>query len=375
MNIVIAPDSFKGSLSALQVGKIIKKGLQEKMPHCKFDILPMADGGEGTVDALIFGVNGRKAEVEVTGPFGQKRTSYYGILEDNKTAVMEIANTAGLILVGRERDPMRATTFGLGELIVHALNEGFRDFIIGLGGSATNDGGMGLLQALGIQFFNQKGELLPPRGSSLHDIHDLDASSINPLLKEATFTVACDVDNRLCGEQGATYIYGPQKGLKNDQLKVIDQVMMRYANLIERKLGKKAQTSPGAGAAGGLGFAFLLLGAELKSGAAIVADVLGLEENIKKADWVITGEGNSDLQTLFGKVPIFVAKLAQKYNKQTILLSGGLGERHEELYDYFLSCQSIVSRPMSLEEAIERAEPLLYDAALNLAGFLRSPLK
>ncbi|WEG13215.1 glycerate kinase [Pullulanibacillus sp. KACC 23026] len=371
MNIVISPDSFKGSLSALKVGDTIGQALKEKHPDWQFDILPMADGGEGTVDALLFATNGTKVELEVTGPFGTKITSYYGVLGDNKTVVMEIANTAGLVLVGEERDPLKTTSFGLGELIGHALKEGYRDFIIGLGGSATNDGGMGLLQALGITFFNQEGEVLSPCGASLNDVYEIDSSGLEPRLKEAFFTIACDVENRLCGEQGATYIYGPQKGLKPEQLKATDRSMNNYANLVEAKLEKKVQDIPGAGAAGGLGFAFLILGAELKSGAAIVADVLGLEEKIEHADWIITGEGKSDAQTLFGKVPYYVAKLAKTYDKKTILISGSLGDGHEKLYDCFFSCHSIVSKPMSLDEAMEQAEPLLYDAALNIGSYLR----
>jgi len=371
VNIVISPDSFKGSLSSLKVGDTIYKALKEKMPTSHFDILPMADGGEGTVDALIYATNGKKVELEVTGPLGTKIASYYGILEESQTVVMEIANTAGLDLVSEEKDPMKTTTFGLGELIVHALDKGYRDFIVGLGGSATNDGGMGLLQACGMAFYNQNGDILPWCGGSLKDVYDIDISGVRSELKDARFIIASDVDNRLCGDKGATYIYGPQKGLKEEQLKEVDLAMNRYADFLEEKFENKVQTLPGAGAAGGLGFAFLLLGAQLKSGASIVADVLGLEEKIRKADWIITGEGKSDNQTLFGKVPIYVAKLAKKYDKKSILLSGSLGNDHEMLYEYFLSCLSIVSKPMSLGEAMENVEALLYDAALNIGGFLK----
>jgi len=371
VNIVISPDSFKGSLSSLRVGDTIYTALREKMPTSHFDILPMADGGEGTVDALIYATDGKKVELEVTGPFGAKIVSYYGVLEESQTVVMEIANTAGLDLVGKDKDPMRTTTFGLGELIMHALNKGYRHFIVGLGGSATNDGGMGLLQACGIKFYNQNGDLLPQCGASLKDVHDIDISSVPSEIKEARFIIASDVDNMLCGDQGATYIYGPQKGLKEEQLQATDLAMNRYANLLEEKFGNEVQTLSGAGAAGGLGFAFLLLGAQLQSGASIVADVLGLEEKIRNADWIITGEGRSDNQTLFGKVPVYVAKLAKKYNKKSVLLSGSLGQDHHMLYEYFLSCLSIVSRPMSLEEAMDDVESLLYDAALNIGGFLK----
>jgi glycerate kinase len=372
VNIVISPDSYKGSFSATEVSHTIYRAFKKRLPECHFDIMPMADGGEGTVDALVNATSGKKIETEVTGPLGKKVKTYYGVLGDNQTVAMEVANTAGLQMVGNLKDPGKTTTYGLGELLVRAIRDGYRKFIIGLGGSATNDGGMGLLQALGVKFFDSKGNLLPHQGESLKKVNAVDVSDILPLLSECQLTIASDVENILCGEKGATYIYGPQKGLDKNQLAFIDRAIENYATLIENILGKSVRNIKGAGAAGGLGFAFLLLGASLKHGAALVAEVIGLEEKIKHADWVITGEGQSDDQTLFGKVPHYVAQLAKQYGKKAVLISGSLGKGHEKLYDFFTSCHSIIPSPMQVEEAMKNVGALLFDTAFNIAGLIKT---
>lgn len=372
MNIIISPDSYKGSFASPDVSHTIARAFKASLPSCNLEILPMADGGEGTVDALIYATKGSQVVKEVVGPLGEKIDTYYGVLGDQQTVAVEVANTAGLQMVEKSDHPMARTSYGLGELLLQAMEEGRRHFIIGLGGSATTDGGMGMLQALGVQFLDQDGALLPIYGDSLDKIHAVDPSGMTPLLKECQLTVASDVDNPLCGTTGAAYIFGPQKGVQMDQLETIDQAMNRYATLMEKTLGKSVQNTPGAGAAGGLGFAFLLIGASLKSGAALVAEAMELEEKIKQADWVITGEGSSDYQTLYGKVPVYVAKLAKKHHKNTVLISGSLGEGHEKLYEYFTSCHSIISKPMALEEAMQQVESLLYDTAFNIANLIKA---
>jgi glycerate kinase len=376
MKIVIAPDSYKGSLSALDVGKTMRQAISNEIIDAEIEVLPMADGGEGTLDALVFATNGAKEEIEVTGPLGDKVRTYYGVLGDEATAVIEMAAIAGLPMVPKEkRNPMLTTTYGIGEAIVHALEKGYRHFKIGLGGSATNDGGLGMLQALGVQFLNETGQAINPIGASLGEIKSVNFDTLHKAVLASQFEVASDVKNPLCGPTGASFIFGPQKGGTPEQLQMLDEAMLHYANLIEKCLNKVLKEIPGAGAAGGLGFAFLTIEGELKSGASIVGEALGLEEKIKKADWVITGEGQSDSQTLYGKVPFYVAKMAKKYNVPTILISGSLGEGIEQLYDYFLSCHSIVSGPMSLEKAMSHADKLLTRETRNVARLLMSSYK
>ncbi|MGX1902619.1 glycerate kinase [Thermolongibacillus altinsuensis] len=370
MRIVIATDSFKECLTAQEVGQSIQKGIEVEIPDAIIDVLPMADGGEGTIDALIFATNGKKVELEATDAYGKRRRTYYGVLGDNKTAVIEIAKVVGLETVSK-RDPLNATSYGVGELILHALQSGYRKFIITLGGSATNDGGIGMLQALGGKFLDSNGNQVPGIGGALHKIESVDFSEINPLLKECELIVASDVENVLCGPNGATYVFGPQKGAKETDLFHLDTGLSHYSNLVENKLGKIIQNTPGAGAAGGLGFGLLVIGGQINSGAKIVSDAINLEKYIKTADWVITGEGKSDFQTLYGKVPVYVAKIAKKYGVKTILLSGALGRGYQQLYEYFISCHSISNGPMSLEDSIKNAGQLLFDSSRNLARLIK----
>lgn len=371
MKIVVAPDSYKGSLSAEEVGNTIKKAFSLEIPDAEVVVLPMADGGEGTLDALLFATKGVKVDTMATGPLGEKIHTGYGILGDGKTAVIEMAHVAGLPMIPEGKlNPMLTTTFGVGELIREAINKGLRHFIIGLGGSATNDGGMGMLQALGAVFLNQNGEMVKPLGGSLSEIATADFAALHPLLKECSFTIASDVENPLCGPTGASHVFGPQKGATAEQVLLLDKGMKNYAGVVERALGLNLKNQAGAGAAGGLGFGFLALGAKIESGSRLVAEAIGLEAQIKEADWVITGEGQSDEQTLFGKVPFYVAGLAKKYNVGTVLISGGLGKGHEQLLEHFTSCHSVANAPMSLEQAIADATPLLFSCAQNIVRLI-----
>ncbi|WP_102348889.1 glycerate kinase [Bacillus sp. Marseille-P3661] len=372
MNILIAPDSFKGSLSALQAGNIIKNAFIEVIPDANLDVVPMADGGEGTLDTLLFVTGGKRLHLEVTGPLQKKVGVEFGILGDNKTIVIEIAKIAGLPMVAvDQQNPLETTTYGIGEVIKACCEKGYRDFIIGLGGSATNDGGLGMLQALGVSFLDKNKQPVLPIGRSVSQIEHVDFSTIQPDIKECKIQIASDVDNPLCGDNGATAVFGPQKGATPDMVEKLDRALSKYATLIENHLNKTYQFNKGAGAAGGLGFAFLLLGAEITSGAKLMAESTKLVDKIKAANWVITGEGQSDFQTLFGKVPGYIGKIAEVNNVKALLLSGSLGKGYEELYQYFISCDSIANGPISLQHCMEHAEDLLFKKAYNLARLLK----
>jgi glycerate kinase len=373
MNIVIAPDSYKGSLTAVEVGTIIQKAFLSEFPHANIEVVPMADGGEGTLDAFMYAIGGERFSVEVTGPLGSKIATEYGVLEDGKTVVIEMAKIAGLPMVPPEkRDPYKTTSYGIGEIIIHAMEKGYRQFIIGLGGSATNDGGLGMLQALGVTFIDGNGETVKPFGEFVKKVAKVDFSSLHPLVKECQFQIASDVDNPLCGERGASHVFGPQKGATPHQVFELDKALDHYANVIEKEIGKSYKNVKGAGAAGGLGYAFLLLGGKMMSGSRIVAEVTQLEEKIKQADWVITGEGQSDFQTLYGKVPSYVAAISRQYGAKPILISGSLGTGYEQLYEQFVSCYSIASGPMSLEQCIKQAKELLFTQAKNVARLIKA---
>lgn len=371
MHIVVAPDSYKGCLTASQVALIIKSAWETIFPEARIEMIPMADGGEGTLDALLFASRGKKVETCVTGPLMQPVVTQYGVLEDSATAVIEIAQVAGLPMVpADQRNPMMTTSYGVGELLLKALDQGYRRFIIGLGGSATNDGGLGMLKALGGIFLDSNDQSVSPIGASLSLIRKVNLSNLDARIRECTIIVASDVENPLCGHRGATYIFGPQKGATKEQLSKLDASLSFYAQLIEAEMGLQLKDSPGAGAAGGLGFALLMMGAQMVSGARVVSEAAGLTDRIKNADWVITGEGQSDYQTFYGKLPIHVAKMAKEHRTKAILISGGLGEGYEQMYDYFVSCHSIAVGPISLHESMQNAEKLLFQTALNVARLL-----
>lgn len=373
MNIFVAPDSFKESLSSLEAGETIKAAILAEIPAAHVEVCPMADGGEGILETLIYATQGRLVQVSVSGPLGTSIRTEYGVLGDNETVVIEVAKIAGLMQVSpSERNPMKTTTFGIGEALVHALKQGYRKFIIGLGGSATNDGGLGMLQALGVAFYDADGKEVSPYGSSLFEVVKADVSHLHPGLNNSHIVIASDVMNPLCGREGATYVFAEQKGAKENELEPFDQAMKKYAHVLEAAFEKQCQHQAGAGAAGGLGFAFMLLGAKLQSGAELVATQIGLKQKLANADIVITGEGKSDKQTLYGKVPAYIAKLAKEYRVKAVLISGSLGKGYEALYEYFDACFSIVNKPMPLEEAMANAKTLLYQQTRNIIRLLKN---
>ena len=326
MKVVIAIDSLKGSLSSMEAGTAIKDGILAAKPDAEVIVKPLADGGEGTTDALIEGMNGERIDLTVTGPMHTPVDAYYGYLKDTNTAVMEMASAAGITLVpDSEKNPLLATSYGVGEMINDAIQRGCRNFIIGIGGSVTNDGGIGMLKALGVRFLDENGEDAGEGGQALAKVARIDVSGMNPLLKECHIQVACDVNNPLCGENGSTYVYGPQKGVTEDMKKTLDEAMAYFARVTSETLENDYMNTPGAGAAGGLGYAFLAYtGAALTPGIELILDAVGLEEELSGADVVVTGEGRLDFQTAMGKAPVGVARLAKKYNAKVIAFAGSV---------------------------------------------------
>lgn len=324
LEILVAIDSFKGSLTSLEAGEAIRSGIFCVYPDAHIKILPLADGGEGTVEALTLGMGGTLQNVEVTGPLGEKATAQYGILQDKKTAIVEMAAAAGITLVPKERrNPLYTTTYGVGEILLDAIHKGCRHFIVGIGGSATNDGGLGMLQALGYRMLDSTGAPVPHSALGLKKLVTIDDTDVLPELKECTFRIACDVTNPLCGPTGCSAVFGPQKGASPDDVNIMDSWLQSYARLSQAKYPHANPNAPGAGAAGGLGFAFLTFTkATLESGIQIVMTETGLEEHIAKANLVITGEGRLDGQTIMGKAPIGVAQLSKKHAKPVIAFSG-----------------------------------------------------
>lgn len=376
MKVVVAIDSLKGSLSSIEAGTSIKEGI---LSVCEAEVIvkPLADGGEGTVEALLAGMGGREIILDVTGPLGKKLTSSYGILTDNRTAVIEMAAAAGIKLVSKEDlNPLYTTTFGVGEMIKDAINKGCRNFIIGIGGSATNDGGLGMLQALGYQFFDERGKLVGPEGRELNKIADFSTVLSLKELKECTFKIACDVTNPLYGPLGASPVFGPQKGATPEIVEILDKGLKNFAEVVKKVLGQDTASYPGTGAAGGLGFAFLtFLNGTLESGINIILEEIGLEEDILDADYVITGEGKLDFQTSMGKAPVGVAKLAKKYGKKVIAFAGGTTKdaakcNEEGIHAYF----SILQLPMTVEEAMEfnTARMNLFSAAAQVFRLIKA---
>lgn len=378
MKIVVAPDSFKGSLTAMEVAETIEKGIKKVDEKIEVIKAPMADGGEGTVQSLVDATGGKIIETFALDPLLRRIKAFYGILGDNKTAVIEMAAASGLpLLKENERNPLKATTYGTGELILDALNRGCRNIIIGIGGSATNDGGEGMAKALGIEFTDRDGKDIGFGGGSLYKLYKIDLSKIDKRIYECNILAACDVDNPLCGERGASFVFGPQKGASPEDVKILDNNLRHYGEIIEKTLGKKIINYEGAGAAGGLGAGLLVfLNAELKSGVEIVIETTGLEKKIKDADLAITGEGMIDFQTAFGKAPYGVAQVASKYGVPVIAITGGIGKGANTLYNKgFNSIFSIVDRPMSLNEAMENGSMLLEDTAERIMRTLKINLK
>lgn len=324
MKVVTAIDSFKGSLTSLEAGHGVETGFKRVDSAIEVNVRPLADGGEGTVDALTEGMHGDKVYVQVTGPLGDKVNCPYGIIAESQTAIIEMSGAAGITLIPRNQlDPMKATTYGVGEVIKDAINRGCRRFLIGIGGSATNDGGVGMLMALGYDFLDAQGQPIALGAQGLKDLEHIETSHVLPALQECSFKIACDVTNPLCGAQGASAIYGPQKGATSAQVLEMDGWLAHYAKCAQALDDTIDATYPGTGAAGGLGFAFKsFLQGELVSGISMVLEETKLEDAIKEADLVITGEGRLDGQTAMGKAPIGVAQLAKKYDKPVIAFAG-----------------------------------------------------
>ncbi|MEC1475045.1 glycerate kinase [Bacillus haynesii] len=371
MKIVIAPDSFKESMTSLEAARSIEKGFKAVLPDAEYVNIPVADGGEGTVQALVDATGGDIVHQTVTGPLGKPVKAAYGLLGDGKTAVIEMAEASGLHLVPPgQRNPLLTTTRGTGELILDAAEKGVSNIIIGLGGSATNDGGAGMAAALGVKFLNRDGEEIENGGGALAEIAKIDVSGLNPKLKHIQFEAACDVDNPLTGPRGASPVFGPQKGANSEMTALLDQNLKHYAAAVKAELGSEIDSIPGAGAAGGLGAGLCaFLKAELKSGVDIVLDTLSFSERIKGADLVITGEGKIDGQTVSGKTPAGVAKRARSENIPVIAFAGSLGEGCELVYDIGISALfSIVPGISSLENALADGSSNLTRCARNVAA-------
>ncbi|MDA7028602.1 glycerate kinase [Bacillus sp. CLL-7-23] len=371
MKFVIAPDSFKESMTSVEVADSIENGFKTVFPHAEYLKIPVADGGEGTVHALVNATNGRLIQKTVTGPLESSIQATYGLLGDGKTAIIEMAEASGLHLVPtRKRNPLLTTTRGTGELIMDAVEKGVSKIIIGLGGSATNDGGAGMASALGVKFLDYDGHEISDGGGALAQIAKIDISTMHPRLRDITFEAACDVDNPLIGPYGASVIFGPQKGATDEMITVLDQNLKHYSDVIKRELKCEVDILPGAGAAGGLGAGLsAFLKAELKSGVEIVLDTLAFSEQIKGADLVITGEGRIDGQTIHGKTPIGIAKRAHQVGIPVIAIAGSLGAGHKFVYDHGISALfSIVPGVTSLEDSLTNGKLYLKQCARNIAS-------
>lgn len=370
MKIVIAPDSFKESLTAMQVATAIEQGFKQIFPDAEYIKVPMADGGEGTVESMIDATKGQRVELNVTGPLGQPVAAFFGLLGDGKSAVIEMAAASGLHHVAPElRNPLHTTSYGTGELLLAALDQGVDRVILGVGGSATNDGGVGMMQALGAVFTDAEGKSLSHNGGALTELVGINLSGLDSRLARLSITVACDVNNPLCGANGASAIFGPQKGATPAMVELLDKALYHYGMLVEKVTGRSVVNVAGAGAAGGMGAALLgLLGAELKPGVEIVIDALKLADAIRDADLVITGEGRIDSQTITGKTPIGVARVAKRFNKVVIGLAGGLTEDHGVVHEHGLDAVfCILQRITSLAEALSSAEDNLRITSRNIA--------
>lgn len=366
MKIVIAPDSFKGSLTSVEVAEAIERGVRKVLLDVETVLVPVADGGEGTTDSLIISTNGHKMEVTVKDPLLRPIKASYGVLGDQKTCVIEMASASGLCLISAtERNPMLTTTFGTGELIKNALDAGYRHFILAVGGSATNDGGLGMLQALGMRFLDSKGNLVGHGGANLAHIIQIDDRDFDCRIQECTFLIASDVQNPLIGLNGASHVFGPQKGATKEMVQMLDQNLSHWADLIERHTCVRLHDKPGAGAAGGIGGAFqAFFPSETRRGIDIVIAYSKLEEKLQTANCVFTGEGQIDFQTAYGKTPIGIAEAAKKYNIPVFALAGSIGDGVNELYEHGItSVHSIINSAMTLEEAFTRASELLEHSA------------
>ena len=374
MKIVIAPDSYKESLSALEVAQAVEAGFRQVFPDADYVLVPVADGGEGTVDAMVAATGGRKETVTVSGPLGEPVEAFYGLTGDGDTAVIEMAAASGLALVPPDRrNPLLTSSRGTGELIRAALDAGARRFILGIGGSATNDGGAGMVQALGARLLDLEGRELDGSGGDLARLERIDVSALDPRLAECRIEVACDVDNPLTGARGASAVFGPQKGATPEMVQVLDANLARLARIVGRDLGVAVDAVPGAGAAGGMGAAMLaFFGATLKPGIEIVTAAVDLDTHVRDADLVITGEGRIDFQTVHGKTPIGVARVAKRHGKPVIGIAGSLGAEVGVVHAHGIDAVfSVLGKPCTLDEALRDAAANVELTARNVAAVLR----
>lgn len=355
MKIMVAPDSFKGSLSAMQAAQAMAEAIHELGSGVETVLLPAADGGEGTMSNMVEATGGRLVAHQVQDPIGRNISACYGILGDGKTCVVEIAEASGLTLLEkRERDPLTASSFGTGELIRHALDSGFRKFIIGLGGSATNDGGAGMLEALGMKFLDKSGEILARGGGSLGELAELDVSGFDRRISESTFLIACDVENVLIGEHGASAVFGPQKGATPHMVQQLDATLQNFADITERLTGMALHHKKGAGAAGGAGGAMqAFFAGEMRRGVDVVLEAISFPAHLKTVDLVVTGEGKTDSQTLSGKTPLGIAEAGKKVGKPVLLISGMIDSESSRLVEpYFTEIHAVVDGTVTAQQSI-----------------------
>lgn len=366
MKIVIAPQTFKGSISALDAARAMRDGVSRAAPDAEIALVPVADGGDGTLETLVEGSGGEIRPIEVTGPLGERRAAEWGAMGDRRTAVIEMARTSGLALVpDADRNPLITTTFGLGEAIASALDAGFRRFIIGIGGSATNDAGAGMAQALGVRLLDRAGVDLPHGGAALANLCAIDMSGLDARIRECEMLVACDVNNPLTGPTGASAIYGPQKGATPQMVAQLDAALAHFARIALRDIGADISEVPGAGAAGGLGGGLIAFtNARLMAGVDIVLDTVNLNAFLQDADLVITGEGSIDHSTIYNKAPVGVAARAKQRGIPVVAIAGSLGGGYQDVREHGIDAlAAITTAPMTLNEASERAAELIADSA------------
>ena len=371
--IVLAPDSFKESMTAKEVCEAMERGIRKANSQIRCIHVPMADGGEGTMQSLVDATGGRVYSKEVVGPLGNNVVAEYGILGNGEIGVIEMASASGIHLVDSEkRNPLITTTFGTGQLIKACLDKGVKKLLIGIGGSATNDGGAGFIQALGGRLLDENGDDLSYGGGALAKLHTIDLSNLDERLKYVSVEVACDVNNPLCGKEGASYVFGPQKGATREMIEILDQNLSHYAEVIKEQIGKDVISKAGAGAAGGLGAGLMaFLDVKLKSGIEMVIEYANLEEKVRDADMVWTGEGSIDFQTQYGKTPLGVAMIAKKYNKPVIALAGRVGNDIDVLYDKGIDAIFGIMRGVtSIEEALVKGPENVEKTSENIIRLL-----
>ena len=376
MRVVIAPQSFKGSVSGPEAARAIQEGILRVFPKAETVLIPVADGGDGTLDALVEATAGRTFASRVYGPLRQRVQARWGVMGDGETAVIEMAQASGLALLPyKDRNPRLTSTYGTGQLIKRALDKGYRRIIVGMGGSATNDGGAGMAWALGVRFYDSTGCPLPPGGAALSRLANIDVTGLHPALKQTEIIAASDVDNPLCGPEGASAVYGPQKGANANTVRALDKALQRYASVIRESLGIDVAERPGAGAAGGLGAGLMAFcGGQVRSGIDIVCQVLDFDARLQGADLVVTGEGRLDASTVYNKAPVGVARHAAALGIPVIALAGSLGRGFEAVYEHGISAAvCIVDRPLSMRVSVARTSELLTSAAERAMRLLAIP--